>query len=149
MWYIMVCRKVLLLQQSKYNKNESLCCIFGSGFPFLWKQSVKHAKLCCFIYPFRTTCCDTQPRSWPWTRPPLWRVEALTSCRCESLGEHSWRYSLLPNDAFMRLPPYTGLPALPPCDIWLHTPALVLFFSPTKTLHHQINTSLCLHFQLF
>lgn len=77
------------------------------------------------------------------------KVEALTSCRCESLGEHAWRCSLLPNDAFMRLLPYAGLPALPLCDIWLHTPSLVFFFSAHKTLLHQIYTSLCLYFQLF
>lgn len=84
-------------------------------------------------------CSDTQPHSWPWTRPPLWRVEVLTSCRCESLSEHAWRYSLLPNDAFMRLPPRprVSLPSLlltsdftlPPLCLFLYTLKLFIIFT--------------------
>ena len=128
MWYTQFTEEGFLRQQSGDNKSDSRCFIFGSGFPFLWNRSVRHTKLCCFIYPFLTMCSDTQPLSWPWTPPPLWQVEALTSCRCESSSEHAWRYCLLPNDAFMRLPPYTGLPALLPSDIWLPSPPLLLFF---------------------
>lgn len=87
----------------------------------------------------------TQPGSCPWTLPLLFRVEALPSCRCESLGKHAWRYSLLPNDAFMTPPPYphhhTGLPALLPSDIWLYNPSLI-FFLPTKAPLHQLYTYL-------
>lgn len=42
---------------------------------------------------------------------PRGRIESLKSWRCDSLGEHAW--SLLPNDAFMRLLLYTGLTATP------------------------------------
>lgn len=102
-------------------------------FCFLWDQRFRRGNLCCFIYTFLTMCSDTQPTSCPWTQPLLFRVEALPSCRCESLGKHAWRYSLLPNDAFMTPPPYphhhTGLPALLPSDI------LLSFFSYLLKLH--------------
>lgn len=80
---------------------------------------------------FSTMGSDTQPHSWPWTPPPLERVEAPTSCRCESLGEHAWRYSPLPNDAFMTPPRQVSLPSLHlTSDIWRHTPNS--FFNPPE-----------------
>lgn len=117
----------------------TVCVLFLEVvFPFFKTKVSDMRSFVVFIYPFLTMCSDTQSRSWPWTR-----VEVS---RCESLGEHAWRYSLLPNDGFMRLPPPTrvSLPSLhPTSDFTL--PLCVSFLSPTK---HQIYTSLCLYFQL-